>query len=75
MYHLTDVFTIVYVLVFAGVGIGVDFWLRSKFGEPGTISAETAVWSRVYPLIPFLYGAAFGLLAGHFFWPNFAYCH
>lgn len=48
-----------------------DFLLRKWKGEEGTYSWRIAAWSQKYPLIPFLTG----ILFGHLFWPNHAYCH
>lgn len=73
-YTFTEVFTVIFLITVAGIGIGVDFVLRKKYGEPGTISAVTAVWSMKYPMIPALVCFLIGFLFGHLWWPNFAYC-
>lgn len=44
--------------------IGYDLFAYFKAGNWGTVSSVIWVWSKEYPIIPFLTG----VLMGHLFW-------
>lgn len=70
----TDWFTAIFVVVVVGGGLLVDVFLIRKGGEPNSISFRTSMWSMKYPMIPFMVGLVIGLLGGHLFWVNHAWC-
>ena len=53
------------VATFVAAIFGVDVWLALDEGSP-TISEWILKYSSEYIMIPF----AFGILAGHLFWPQ-----
>ena len=54
------------VAAFVAAIFGVDVWLALGEGSP-TISEWILKYSSEYIMIPF----AFGILAGHLFWPQY----
>ena len=62
----TDIIIIAIVL---GI-LGLDALLFVLSGEDATISWRVAYWSKRQPIVALL----FGILMGHLFWKNLAYC-
>lgn len=57
--------TIMFILACVFIIIGYDIWAVYSGGVDGTISSVIFDYSREFPLIPF----AFGVLAGHLWFP------
>lgn len=61
-----DTITIGFVLAMIAIITVYDVWTLVRRGYSTTISWQTLVWSRQWPIIPLL----MGILAGHLWFPN-----
>ena len=72
--NATDLFASVFIVAIWVIGLGVDVYFIAKGGEQASVSFRVAKWSMKYPIIPGFLCLTLGLLLGHLFWPNHAYC-
>lgn len=63
--------TLVILLLTGAALIILDIVAARNGGYTATISYQTYRWSRANPIVPFIAGLIAGILAGHFWWPQF----